>query len=133
MKSLSPGVAVAVALGFVAAPANAADLPVKAPPPLAIPAMYNWSGLYIGVERGAIMGQNSDWHFLNISQEPIAPSQPPDVIPLCSTNPGECVNVGHPLHGGFVGGEIGFNWQVPGAAGFWALRPTATGQNSRRL
>ena len=60
MKSLSPGVAVAVALGFVAAPANAADLSVKAPPPLAIPAIYNWSALYIGVEGGAIMGQNSD-------------------------------------------------------------------------
>ncbi len=41
-------------------PANAADLPVKAPPVL-MPVMYNWSGLYIGIEAGAVLGQNSDF------------------------------------------------------------------------
>jgi hypothetical protein len=40
--------------------AGAADMPVKAPPPVA-PAFYNWSGLYIGPEGGAIMGQSNHW------------------------------------------------------------------------
>ena len=40
-------------LGLVAmaAPALAADLPVKAPPPV-LPPMYNWSGFYIGGNGG---------------------------------------------------------------------------------
>ena len=83
------------ALAFVAltAPAYAADLPVKAPP-VVMPALYNWSGIYIGVEGGAVMGQTTDWFFL---------------CSHCSTS-----NFGHPLHGGFVGGEAGIDWQPPG-------------------
>ncbi len=40
-------------LGLVAmaAPALAADLPVKAPPPVVAP-MFNWSGFYIGANGG---------------------------------------------------------------------------------
>ena len=40
-------------LGLVAmvAPAVAADLPAKAPPPM-IPPMFNWSGFYIGGNGG---------------------------------------------------------------------------------
>jgi len=85
-------------------PANAADLPVKAPPVL-MPVMYNWSGLYIGVEAGAIMGENSDWI-----------EQPADSNGFCAPGiTGFCANVGHPMHGGFVGGEAGLNWQAPGS------------------
>jgi outer membrane immunogenic protein len=41
-------------LGLVAmaAPALAADLPVKAPPPVYVAPMYNWSGFYIGANGG---------------------------------------------------------------------------------
>jgi len=40
-------------LGLIAmaAPALAADLPVRAPPPM-IPPMFNWSGFYIGADGG---------------------------------------------------------------------------------
>ncbi len=100
------------ALAFVAltAPANAADLPVKAPP-IVMPALYNWNGLYIGIEAGAVMGQNSDWFFNT---------------PGCTPGIGVCANVGHPLHGGFVGGEAGFNWQAPGSR--WVFGIEGDGQ-----
>jgi outer membrane immunogenic protein len=102
-----------------AAPAYAADLPVKAPP-VVIPALYNWTGLYIGVEGGAVQGQNTDWHLLNVNLNPIlTPGPQPAPLFMCFPSPpgipGNCANVGHPLHGGFAGGEIGFNWQAVGS------------------
>jgi hypothetical protein len=45
MKKLSLGIA--VALGFVAGPVSAAHMPVKTAPPV-VPALYNWSGSYVG-------------------------------------------------------------------------------------
>ena len=86
----------ALASVAVVAPANAADLPVKAPP-MVMPALYNWSGIYIGVEGGAVMGQRTKW-FVHETDTTFEVSQ----------------DLGHPLHGGFVGGEAGFNWQAPG-------------------
>jgi opacity protein-like surface antigen len=135
----------------IAAPAFAADLPVKAPPPV-LPALYNWSGIYVGVEGGAIMGQRTEWRFLDASATTgvgpltttgicdgrgfllFSPTTPlttgADKIPVPGTigttagtvvttnstpgfpaGAGTCADVGHPLHGGFVGGEAGFNWQ----------------------
>jgi outer membrane immunogenic protein len=87
----------ALASVAVVAPANAADLPVKAPP-VVMPALYNWSGIYIGVEGGAVLGQSSRW---------ILSETDTDEPPFHA-------DVGHPLHGGFVGGEAGINWQMPG-------------------
>ena len=121
MKRLSLGVAVAAAVGLLAGPVSAADLPVKAPP-VVMPALYNWSGLYVGVEGGAIMGQNSDWEFLNVASPllggvPVVPGLLCGPIPAVGFGfgvPGNCANAGHPMHGGFAGGEIGFNWQAPG-------------------
>jgi outer membrane immunogenic protein len=85
---------VALASLAIAAPAFAADLPVKAPPPV-MPALYNWSGIYLGVQGGAVLGQTSHWTESNT-----------DEVNL---------DVGHPLHGGFVGGEVGINFQAPGS------------------
>ena len=86
----------ALASVALVAPANAADLPVKAPP-VVMPALYNWSGIYIGVEGGAIMGQRTQWFETEIGE-----------------GESDASDVGHPLHGGFVGGEAGINWQAPG-------------------
>ena len=107
MKILSLGVAVAAALGFAAGPVRAADMPVKAVLPV-MPALYNWSGVYIGVEGGAVMGQRSRWFELS-AIDPIIPKAP--VGPVAAIAPGDVVDIGHPLHGGFLGGEVGFNWQ----------------------
>jgi outer membrane immunogenic protein len=74
------------ALGGVAA---AADLPPSAgPPPYKAPAMYappgyTWSGLYIGINGGGAWGRSS-W-----------------------TSPGS-----FNTSGGFVGGTIGYNYQI---------------------
>jgi outer membrane immunogenic protein len=130
MKKLPLGIAVAAALGFVAGPVSAADLPVKAPPPMVVPALYNWSGLYIGVEGGAVMGQRTEWHFLNAPLVPVlAPSgicSPGSLGTELGLGPGTCADVGHPLHGGFVGGEAGFNWQAPGSP--WVFGIEGDGQ-----
>src|SRR5205085_999668 len=85
----------ALASVALAAPASAADLPVKAPPMVA-PALYNWTGFYLGIEGGAIMGQRTKWLVNEQSSDDVSQ------------------DLGHPLHGGFVGGEAGFNWQFPG-------------------
>ncbi|HYV32494.1 MAG TPA: outer membrane beta-barrel protein, partial [Candidatus Binatia bacterium] len=87
------------ALGSVAlaAPAFAADMPVKAAPPVVAPALYDWTGFYLGVEGGAVLGQRTRW--ILVETDPDEPS----------------IDVGHPLHGGFAGGEAGINWQVPGS------------------
>jgi outer membrane immunogenic protein len=45
------GLAAAAALAW-AGSASAADMPVKAPPAPVAPALYNWSGFYVGVHTG---------------------------------------------------------------------------------
>jgi outer membrane immunogenic protein len=76
----------------MAAPALAADLPVKAPPPPVIP-MYNWSGFYIGGNAG--WGRSDDcWNVVTAAGVPLADG---------------C----HDQSGGVVGGQIGYRWQMP--------------------
>ncbi len=135
------------ALGSVAlaAPAFAADMPVKAAPPVVAPALYDWTGFYLGVEGGAVLGQRTEWHFLNAlapaskigtatnhicatgATVPVlgASATGAPTVTRLSAGPGTCEDVGHPLHGGFVGGEIGFNWQAPGSR--WVLGIEADG------
>jgi outer membrane immunogenic protein len=81
-------------LGLVtmAAPALAADLPVKAPP-VYVPPMYNWSGFYIGADGGWGRSENC-W----------------DVFPAAGgVFPDGCRH----KDGGVVGGQIGYRWQQP--------------------
>jgi len=75
--------AVAVA---AAGGANAADLPVYTKAPKAAP--YNWTGFYLGVEGGAGWG----------------PAEQSDSLPFKSGS--------YTPNGSFVGGTIGYNWQV---------------------
>jgi outer membrane immunogenic protein len=66
--------------------ANAADLPVYTKAPRAIP--YNWTGFYLGIEGGAGWGnaiQSDNLAFNSGTYQP---------------------------NGAFVGGTIGYNWQV---------------------
>ena len=48
----------ATAAGALAAPAQAADLPVKAPPVVAA-AVYSWTGFYIGGHVGYAWGRST--------------------------------------------------------------------------
>ena len=81
------------------APAVAADLPVKAPPPM-IPPMFNWSGFYIGGNGG--WGRSDDcWNLfapvgVGGALEPLGL----DHATLC-----------HDRSGGVIGGQIGYRWQ----------------------
>jgi len=148
-------------------------MPVKAAPPVVAPALYDWTGFYLGVEGGAVMGQRTEWRVLDalapraatgggtnhicatgatfpILAAPGTPvttttGTPPVTTPIPGAfattagvvvtagvtpgvpagGPGTCDDVGHPLHGGFVGGEVGFNWQAPGSR--WVLGIEADG------
>jgi outer membrane immunogenic protein len=86
-------------LGLIAmaAPALAADLPVKAPPPV-IP-MFNWSGFYIGGNGGWARADDCWDLFVSI-----------DVSEGC-----------HDRSGGVIGGQIGYRWQQPGSHFVWGL------------
>ena len=96
---------VAATLGLVAisaAPALAADLPVKAPPMAPAPVL-NWTGFYIGVNGGYSWGRSSrDLNFFN----------PLNGVTLTTGTGG-----GRDLNGGVFGGQLGYNWQT----GNWVL------------
>jgi outer membrane immunogenic protein len=79
-----------IALG-IAAPASAADLPTKAPPPPMLPPIYNWSGFYIGANGGWAESHNC-WDFVPIAGAVVSDG---------------CRN----RSGGVAGGQIGYRWQ----------------------
>jgi outer membrane immunogenic protein len=79
-----------LALG-IGAPASAADLAVKAPPPAPLPVVYNWNGFYIGANGGWAQSRNCL-----------------DFI----TTVGAVIGDGcRDRSGGVVGGQIGYRWQ----------------------
>lgn len=68
--------------------AQAADMPVKAPPKAPIIAAYNWTGFYVGINGGAAWGRSSFDYVAGAS-------------------------VGHNNNGGLIGATIGYNYQLP--------------------
>jgi outer membrane immunogenic protein len=80
-------------------PAMAADLPVKAPPPIAAPILI-WNGFYAGFNGGYSFGRSSrELNFVTPAGGAIIP--PGGVISSGGTE----------LEGGLFGGQIGYNWQ----------------------
>jgi outer membrane immunogenic protein len=93
---------VAATLGLVvisAAPAFAADLPVRPPPPAPVMApVWNWTGFYVGVNGGYSWGRSTrDLNFFN----------PLNGVLIASGTGG-----GRDLNGGLFGGQLGYNWQT---------------------
>jgi outer membrane immunogenic protein len=80
-----------VALVSMAAPALAADMAVKAPPPAPVIPIYNWTGFYIGANGG--WGQSNSC--VNFDVFGI------DFADGCRSR-----------SGGLVGGQIGYRWQA---------------------
>jgi outer membrane immunogenic protein len=82
--------------------AQAADMPVKAPPPVA-PVMYNWTGFYIGGHIGGAWADRNGNHRFDPDHNCIwGPSG------VCFEDRGHGRNDGN-----FIGGgQIGFNYQV---------------------
>lgn len=84
-KNITLGVMTALLLGTTTA--LAADLPVKAPAPVAI---YDWTGFYIGASVGGSLGSS-------------------DHIDRAT---GVSDTLSYNVKGGLVGGTLGYNWQV---------------------
>src|SRR6476620_7149119 len=80
------------AIIIAAAPASAADMAVKAPPPAPLPVIYDWSGFYIGGNGGWGQSRNC-WDFLDVTGAVFASG--------CRER-----------SGGLVGGQIGYRWQA---------------------
>src|SRR4051794_30831611 len=91
MKKFLLGTVGLIALGM-AAPASAADLATKAPPPAPLPVFYNWSGFYIGANGGWGESRNC-WDFVTAVGAVIADG--------CRDR-----------SGGLAGGQIGYRWQA---------------------
>lgn len=83
-----------VALATIGAPAFAADLAYKAPPPIAAP-LFAWTGFYIGANAG-IGGDKVDYPFTALGV--------PGSLDVTS-------------FGGFAGGQIGYNYQFGSGSG----------------
>jgi outer membrane immunogenic protein len=100
----------------MAAPASAADMAVKAPPPAPLPVIYNWSGFYIGGNGGWGQSRNC-WDFVN------------DGVFVLGNFAEGC----NSRSGGVVGGQIGYRWQ----ANQWVFGVEAQGDwadlNSQRI
>lgn len=94
MRKLLLAAAAAVTL---AAPAQAADMPVKAPPVVAA-AVYSWTGFYIGGHVGYAWGRST------------TVANPPDALD-CGNNVCPFESVSHKVRGAFGGGHAGYNWQ----------------------
>jgi outer membrane immunogenic protein len=104
MKKLATAIA---AIALIGTPAFAADMAVKAPPPMPAP-VYNWTGFYVGVNAGARFGSvKTDFNvapstiFLNASNGPQG-----------ATIPGFAGSDRTYPDGFMGGGQIGYNWQV---------------------
>ena len=76
----------------MAAPALAADMAVKAPPPPVMVPIYNWTGFYIGANGGWGQSHNC-WDFVPVAGAVI---------------PGGC----NDRSGGLIGGQLGYRWQT---------------------
>jgi outer membrane immunogenic protein len=83
--------------------ASAADMPTKAPVMVAAPAIYNWTGFYVGVNAGGAWGKSDVVTHVNGAGTFYNPGN----IPPINANGNSTVDPN-----GFTGGgQIGYNWQ----------------------
>src|SRR5580658_4736759 len=88
--------AVALLLIATGGAANAADLPIKAPP--IIPAVSDpWNGFYLGINGGGGLGRNHTY-----DQTALVPGDPLTVFGIADFK--------HAPFGGVFGAQAGWNW-----------------------
>ena len=93
-------VLISTSIVALAVPAMAADLPVKAPPPVLAP-LPTWTGFYLGLNGGYSWGRSSrELNFVTTTGAAIVPAG------------GVITSGGTDLEGGLFGGQIGYNWQT---------------------
>src|SRR4029079_2985388 len=105
-------IAAGFAVGTVAVPAWATDMPTKAPAVIAAPA-YNWTGFYVGGHAGY------RWADADLTADPFTFATPGGPL----TVPGR--NENYKLNGGIVGIHGGYNYLVApqwliGVEGDWS-------------
>jgi outer membrane immunogenic protein len=98
MKKLLLAIVCPMALG-VAAPASAADMPVKAAPPPPVAPIYTWTGLYVGGHAGYSWGRWGGDLTFDPGTGPLAGIFDPSHRTIDA-------------NGWLAGGQIGFNYQV---------------------
>ena len=98
MKSFLLATVGLVALVGMAAPASAADMAVKAPPPAPLPVIYNWSGFYIGGNGGWAQSRNC-WDFVNDVCSCWAPSLRAAASGPAASSAARSVIAGKPISG----------------------------------
>ncbi len=86
--------------------ANAADLPSRkdAPVPFVAPALFDWSGIYVGVNGGYTWGSSATT--MGISSATLAAVPP--IIPTVNAAGTQSFQTS----GGTVGGQVGYNQQL---------------------
>jgi outer membrane immunogenic protein len=96
MKKFLLGTVGLIVLGL-AAPASAADLPARTytKAPIMMPALYDWSGFYLGINGGWGSSHNC-WDNTAIATIVVSPAEREGC---------------HDATGGLVGGQIGYRWQ----------------------
>jgi outer membrane immunogenic protein len=104
MKKLALTVAILSISTLGATAADLAPQPYYTKAPAPVPAAYNWSGGYVGIEGGYGWG-HSDQTDSGIPAAVVPPVPPPVVVSILGD--------GHySLNGGLVGGTAGYNWQT---------------------
>jgi outer membrane immunogenic protein len=98
MKKLLLTTVALMAFGLTA-PASAADMAVKAPPPPVVPPVYNWTGFYIGAHVGGAW-TDTNWFY------------PCSATNLLIASPCNLAQGGHSASSWLAGGQVGFNYQV---------------------
>lgn len=101
----------------LAAPAMAADLPVKAPPMMAPAPVLTWTGFYLGLNGGYSWGESRRTVDFVTSTGGIV------------TGGGSITGGGQDLEGGLFGGQIGYNWQT--ANWVWGIETDIQWANQR--
>jgi outer membrane immunogenic protein len=94
--------ATVAAVAFCAAPALAADVPVKGPVYKAGPAPFSWSGCYLGAHAGYGWGKDKNDFATALLSDPTEGDFAPEAGPY-----------NHSTHGGIFGGQLGCNYQAP--------------------
>ena len=133
-KLLLSGIAfIALAVG----PALAADLPRKAPPPVApLPPPAIWNGWYVGLNAGAGWNNNDFDNseasfFCNPAGVPLTGCGSQGFIGVLGNCSIAAVGTGNKA--GFIGGgQFGYNYQAPGSMWVWGFETDFQGADIHR-
>jgi outer membrane immunogenic protein len=118
MNKLLVGSIALVAMGLGGSAVRAADLPLKAPPPVPV---FSWTGCYVGLDAGETYGRSDGYSTIPGSRGTV-PGGPGVALP-----PGVNLTDGFNLNGGIGGVYYGCNYQfagtgfVVGVEGDWSF------------